>query len=294
MAAPHKKQPDPVDALIALALEEDTSMGDATSQALLPPGLYGEAVVLVKESGVLAGIEVAGRVFARVDAELEYAIRIKDGSPVARGDIAATVRGSVAAILKGERTALNFLQHLSGVATQTARFVARAGRADVAVADTRKTTPGWRTLEKYAVRMGGGRNHRLHLGDGILIKDNHLAILRALGQDFTEIVSRARRQAPAALKIEVEVTSAAEAQAAARAGADIIMFDNMSPDAMADARRQLPPGILTEASGGVNLDNISRVAQSGVNIISVGALTHSVKALDLSLELLPETVRPQK
>jgi nicotinate-nucleotide pyrophosphorylase (carboxylating) len=276
--------------VIALALYEDTGCGDATSQAVIPADLTGEAVILVKETGVLAGIDVAGWVFAQADADLEFTVKIKDGTTIKPGAVAATVRGRIASILKGERVALNFLQHLSGVATITACYVARAGRADVVVSDTRKTLPGLRVLEKYAVRMGGGKNHRMHLGDGILIKDNHLAVLRAMDMTLEDIVTRARQKAPAALKVEVEVTTVAEALEVARAGADIILFDNMSPEAMREAVDRLPAGVITEASGGINLGTIAGVAQSGVNIISVGALTHSVKALDLSLEILPETV----
>jgi nicotinate-nucleotide pyrophosphorylase (carboxylating) len=274
-----------LDAVIDAALAEDTARGDITSAALLPPDLPGRASILVKEAGVLAGIRVAGRVFRRVDPSLKIEFLIEDGSPVRPGDIAATVAGNVASILKGERVALNFLQRLSGVASTTARYVAETRGLRAKVFDTRKTTPGLRMLEKYAVRAGGGENHRLHLGDAVLIKDNHIAALRKAGLGLAEIVKRARQNAPAGATIEIEVTSAAEAEEALRGAPDIIMLDNMAPDEMRGVVKLVGGRARLEASGGITLKTIRSVAETGVEMISVGALTHSYQALDISLEL---------
>ncbi len=276
---------------IDLALAEDAGHGDVTSEVLIPPELQGKASILVKAEGILAGNEVAKEVFLMVDPSLKVELLIKDGAKVKRGDIIATVSGRVISILKAERTALNFLQRLSGIASQTAQYVARTRGSTARIVDTRKTTPGLRLLEKYAVRIGGGQNHRFHLGDAVLIKDNHLAALRTLGMSLKDIVAKAKQNAPKGLIIEVEVTSAEEAIEAAEAGADMIMLDNMSPDEMRHAVSSLPKGVKTEASGGITLENVGAAAATGVNIISIGSLTHSTKALDISLELEPETIK---
>ena len=276
---------------IDLALAEDTSHGDVTSEVLIPPELQGQASILAKAEGILAGIEVARGVLLRVDPSLEVDLLITDGARIKPGDIIATVSGRVTSIFKAERVALNFLQRLSGIASQTARYIAETRGQKAKITDTRKTTPGLRPLEKYAVRLGGGQNHRFHLGDGILIKDNHLAALRALGMSLKDIVARARQNAPPGLTVEVEVTSVPEALEAAEAGADIIMLDNMSPEEMSQAVNRLPSQVKTEASGGINLTNVRAVAMTGVDIISIGALTHSPKALDISLELEPQTLK---
>jgi nicotinate-nucleotide pyrophosphorylase (carboxylating) len=280
-----------VDAIIERALSEDISHGDVTSELLIPPELQGKASILVKAKGILAGGGVAKKVFLKVAPSLKVDLLIKDGERVKPGDIIATVSGRVASILKAERTALNFLQRLSGIASTTAQYVARTKGFNISITDTRKTTPGLRLLEKYAVRLGGGQSHRFHLGDGILIKDNHLAALRALGMSLKDIVAKAKQNAPKGLKVEVEVNTIPEALEAAEAGADIIMLDNMSPDEMRHVMGLIPSQVRTEASGGVTLANVRRVAMSGVNIISVGALTHSAKALDMSLELEPQTLK---
>ncbi|MBI4181021.1 MAG: carboxylating nicotinate-nucleotide diphosphorylase [Chloroflexi bacterium] len=276
--------------IIDIALAEDISHGDITSSILIPPELQGKASILVKAKGVLAGNEVARDVFLKVDPSLEVELFIKDGAKVKPGDVVATVTGRVISILKAERVALNFLQRLSGIASQTAQFVARKGDSPVKIVDTRKTTPGLRELEKYAVRMGGGQNHRFHLGDAILIKDNHIAVLRKMGINLAEVVRKAKEKAPRGMTVEVEVTTPEEALEAAEAGATMIMFDNMSPDLMRQALNLLPRGVKTEASGGITLDNIAAVAKTGVDIISIGALTHSPKALDISLELELESI----
>jgi nicotinate-nucleotide pyrophosphorylase (carboxylating) len=280
-----------IDRIIELALTEDTGQGDVTSEALIPATLLGTATIQAKAEGVLAGIEVADRVLLRVDPSLKFTVLIQDGSKIRPGDRIATVSGRVISILKAERVMLNFLQHLSGIATLTARYVSRTEGTAATIVDTRKTTPGLRLLEKYAVRTGGGKNHRLHLGDGILIKDNHLAALRALCANMKDIIARTRRNAPEDMKIEVEVTSVEEAKEAAEAGADIVLLDNMGPEEMRRAVSQMPGGVKTEASGGINIENVRAVAETGVNIISIGALTHSAEALDISLKIEPQTLK---
>jgi nicotinate-nucleotide pyrophosphorylase (carboxylating) len=279
-----------LDIIIDLALAEDIGHGDITSEAIIPPELSGKASILVKEKGILAGGEVARRVFHRIDPSLKVAVLIKDGDTVQPGDIAATVTGSVTSILKAERMALNFLQRLSGIASLTAQHVAATSGTTTKITDTRKTTPGLRLLEKYAVRMGGGHNHRLHLGDAVLIKDNHIAALRAPGMSLKDIVVKAKRNVPAGVTVEVEVTNTQEALDAVEAGADIIMLDNMSPDEMRQVVKLISGQARIEASGGITLANVRQVAMTGVDIISIGALTHSPRALDISLELEPKTI----
>jgi len=280
-----------IDSIIDLALAEDISHGDITSQGLIPPELQGKASILAKAGGIIAGGEVAGRVFLRVDPSLQVELLIKDGTRVKPGDIVATIFGNVISILKAERVALNFLQRLSGIASLTAQFLAKTKGLGVKITDTRKTTPGLRRLEKYAVRIGGGQNHRFHLGDGILIKDNHLAALRAIGMNIKDIVARAKQNAPTGVKVEVEVGTIQEALDAAEAGADIIMLDNMSPDEMRRVVDSVPSQVQIEASGGITLTNVRAVATVGVDFISAGALTHSAKALDISLELEPQNLK---
>ena len=280
-----------IDSIIDLALAEDLGHGDVTTEALILPELQGKASMLVKAKGILAGGEVVKRVFLRIDPTLKVEVLIKDGAKVQPGDIVATICGKVVSILKAERVALNFLQRLSGIASQTAQYIAKIHGLNVNIADTRKTTPGLRLLEKYAVRMGGGQNHRLHLGDGILIKDNHIAALRALGISLEDIVAKAKKNAPRGLKVEVEVRTTQEALDAVEAGADIIMLDNMSPDEMRRVVSLVSGQVITEASGGITLANVRTVAETGINLISVGALTHSSKALDISLELEPQTLK---
>jgi nicotinate-nucleotide pyrophosphorylase (carboxylating) len=280
-----------LDNIIDLALAEDISHGDITSEGLIPLKLEGKASILAKEGGVLAGGEVVRRVFLKVDPSLKVELLIEDGARIQTGDVVATIWGRMMSILKAERVALNFLQRLSGIASQTAQYVAETRGLGVKISDTRKTTPGLRLLEKYAVGSGGGQNHRFHLGDGILIKDNHLAALRALGLSLRDIVAKAKRNAPPGLAVEVEVSTAGEALEAAESGADIIMLDNMSPEEMRRVVGSLPGGVKVEASGGITLANVRAVAESGVDIISIGALTHSPKALDFSLELELETLK---
>jgi nicotinate-nucleotide pyrophosphorylase (carboxylating) len=279
-----------IDPAVRAALAEDTARGDVTSEAVIPQGLYGKAQLLAKQRGVLAGAGVAARVFKLVDGTLEITGYVEDGSTVEPGDVIADIVGSVASILKAERTALNFIQRLSGIATLTARYAAEAKDLKAKIYDTRKTTPGLRVLEKYAVRMGGGTNHRFDLADGILIKDNHIAALRATGLSVKDIVARARTNAPAGTTVEVEVTTTKEAAEALKAGADIIMLDNMDVTEMKQAVNMVRGRTKVEASGGIALENVHQTAMTGVDIISIGALTHSAPALDISLEVASQTL----
>lgn len=273
------------DHLIDLALKEDVGTGDITTEILIPARLKTKAIIVAKAEGKLAGIEIARKVFLKLEPRMQFRVLIRDGSTLKPGDTIAELHGNARAILTGERTALNFLQRLSGIATQASQFVARVQDLPVRIIDTRKTTPGYRLLEKYAVRMGGAHNHRLNLSDGILIKDNHLALLRGRGMTLGDVVKRARQKAPSGLKVEVEATNLKEVREAVQADADIILFDNMSPAMMRRAVKLLPPGVQSEASGGVTLENVRAIAETGVTFISSGALTHSAKALDISLEI---------
>ena len=271
--------------LIERALDEDLACGDITTGPLVPPHTRGRAGFLVKARGTLAGIDIARLVFTKIDPFLKFSTLIRDASKVKPGDIVATVEGDVPGILKGERTALNFLQHLSGIATETSIYVDAVQGLPVKILDTRKTVPGLRILEKYAVSMGGGINHRLNLGDMVLIKDNHIAILRRQGLKIGDIVRQARTKTPREVKIEIETTNPAEALEAAEAGADVVMLDNMCLEEMRQAAALINHRAIVEASGGVNLDTIRAIAETGVDWISVGALTHSAGALDISMKL---------
>ncbi len=274
-----------IDEVIDLALAEDLGAGDITTDALISDDWSGRASFVAKAEGVLAGIEIAGRVFRRVDPTTRVEIFLQEGAGLTPGVIIGGVTGRLSSILKAERTALNFLQHLSGIASETARYVAAVNGLPVKILDTRKTLPGLRPLEKHAVLMGGGHNHRMHLGDGVLIKDNHLEALYEQGFSLNDIIAKARQGTPAQLKIEVEARTLDEARQAAEAGADIILLDNMSPGLMQQAVRLIDKRALVEASGGITLANVRAMAESGVDFISVGALTHSAKALDISLEI---------
>jgi nicotinate-nucleotide pyrophosphorylase (carboxylating) len=280
-----------IDIVINAALEEDTGQGDITSQALLPTDLVGKAFITVKQEGILAGIDVARRVFYKIDSSLDIEILIEDGAAVKPGDIAGVISGSVISILKAERVALNFLQRLSGIASLTAKFVAQTSGTRARIYDTRKTTPGLRELEKYAVRTGGGQNHRLHLADAVLIKDNHIAALRITGMSLKGIIEKARQNTPEGTIIEVEVTSEEEALDALKTGVDIIMLDNMSPDEMRKIVNTITGRVKLEASGNITLKNVHEVAMTGVDMISIGALTHSYESLDISLEIESQTLK---
>jgi nicotinate-nucleotide pyrophosphorylase (carboxylating) len=274
-----------IEEIIDRALAEDLGKGDVTTEALIVGDQRGTGFIVAKKEGILAGINVARQVFHRVDAQLEVDILLEDGARVKPGSKVAKVSGSIASILKAERVALNFLQRLSGIASETNRYVAAVEGLQVRIMDTRKTTPGLRSLEKHAVKAGGGENHRMSLGDGILIKDNHLAALRSRGLNIKEIVAKARENSPERLPVEVEVVTVSEASEALEAGADIVMLDNMSLEDMRKAVKSIHGRALVEASGGITLDNVRAVAETGVDFISIGALTHSARALDISLEL---------
>jgi len=274
-----------VEEVVDRAFDEDLVWGDVTTQAVIPPELRGKASIVAEASGVLAGVEVARMVFHRVDPSLQFELLIPEGSKVQPGDVIARVEGRVASILRVERVALNFLQQLSGIASETRLYVEAIDGLNTRIMDTRKTTPGLRSLEKYAVRVGGGYNHRLHLSDWLLIKDNHLVALRGQGMSLREVIGEAKQKAPQNLKVEVEMETAEEALEAVDAGADIVMLDNMSLEEMRHAVELVRGRALLEASGGVTLDNVRQIAETGVDFISVGTLTHSPKALDFSLEL---------
>ena len=274
-----------IEEIVDRALAEDLGKGDVTTEALIPGDRRGTGFIVAKKEGILAGINLAKQVFHRVDPELKMEVLVEDGARIKSDSRVAKVSGSIASILKAERVALNFLQHLSGIASETNRYVEVVKGLPVRIMDTRKTTPGLRSLEKYAVRVGGGENHRMNLGDGILIKDNHLAALHSQGLNIKEIIARARQNAPQRLPVEVEVGTVSEALEAVEAGANIVMLDNMSLEDMRKAVKSIHGRALIEASGGITLDKVRAVAETGVNFISVGALTHSAKALDISLEL---------
>lgn len=274
-----------IEAIVDGALSEDSGWGDATTRAVIPADLSGRGSLVVKGEGVLAGVEVARMVFQRFDPVVEVDVMIADGGLVRPGDVVMGVEGPATSILTAERVALNFLQRLSGVASETRRYVEAVRGFSCCIVDTRKTTPGLRLLEKLAVVAGGGCNHRLHLGDGVLIKDNHLAALRTRGIGLREVAAKARERAPFTLRVEVEVGTPEEALEAVDGGADIVMLDNMRPDEMRRAVELVGGRALLEASGGITLDNVREVAAVGVDLISIGALTHSARALDISLEM---------
>jgi nicotinate-nucleotide pyrophosphorylase (carboxylating) len=275
------------EAIVDLALAEDIGTGDITTLATVPATATASGVLVAKSPGVISGIDVARFVFHRVDRSIAFDAFVKDGDPVAAGVELGRVSGPARSLLTAERTALNLIQRLSGVATTTARYVAETVGAKSRIVDTRKTTPGLRLLEKQAVAHGGGRNHRFGLADGVLIKDNHLAAIGGADR-VTLAIAHARDRAPHTLRIEIEVTTLEQFTEALAADADIVLLDNMDTPAMAAAVEQRNCGdhrTLLEASGGITLGRIREIAATGVDFISVGALTHSAPALDISLDL---------
>lgn len=274
------RQAGKIQNLIKQALAEDVGSGDITTNAIIPKEQRAKAVIMAKEAGVIAGLGVASEVFRQVDRRISFVAKVKDGAKVKKGKVIATLFGPAQGILTAERVALNFLQHLSGVATLTNRFVKKLKSKKVKILDTRKTIPGLRLLEKQAVRVGGGTNHRMGLWDAILIKDNHLKLTRGVKRAL-EGLRRQRGQ------IEIETKTTSQVKQAIKAGADRILLDNMSPRVLRQAVKLCKKSrTWTEASGGVNLDNVRRIASTGVNAISIGALTHSAPALDISLKVL--------
>lgn len=269
---------------LAAWLKEDVGTGDVTTAFTIPAGHQSKGIIHAKEEGVIAGIPVAKAVFELVDPDIIFSAYVEEGSIVSKGTVLIEVEGSTHSILTGERLALNLMQRLSGIATKTKQYAATIADLPTELVDTRKTTPGHRALEKYAVRVGGGKNHRFGLYDAVMIKDNHI---KGAG-GITEAVARARRHIPYTMKVEVETESMEQVKEALQAGADIIMLDNMPAAAMAEAVtwiRSQAPHVLIEASGGITLDTIREKALAGIDVISVGSLTYSFQALDISLDL---------
>jgi nicotinate-nucleotide pyrophosphorylase (carboxylating) len=279
--------PPRTDHLIDLALEEDAGLGDVTSRAIFAPTHRSTAFIEARQALVVCGVEVAARVFAKVDPALQVQLVAADGDRVKPGAVVLRVAGPTGALLTAERTALNFLQRLSGIATQARKFADAVAGTGVRIADTRKTTPGWRALEKYAVRCGGCANHRSSLGEHVLIKDNHIAAAGSL----TNAVERCRAAAPHSAKIEVETTTLAEVQEALDARAEVILLDNMTPEQIGVAVKLIAGRAVIEVSGGVRFDTLRAFALPGVDVISIGALTHSAVAADLSLTIAPAAPR---
>ncbi|MEW6260376.1 MAG: carboxylating nicotinate-nucleotide diphosphorylase [Thermodesulfobacteriota bacterium] len=270
-----------VERLIRLALDEDIGTGDITTESLIDPGTTGVGRIVSKESMVLAGGPIAARVFEMLDPSLLVSIRAADGDFVPSGTVLMTVEGSMRSLLTGERTALNFLQRLSGIATHVRNYLQMMKGLSLQLVDTRKTTPGLRVLEKYAVRMGGARNHRMGLFDGVLIKDNHIAACGGIAP----AVSRIRRHISHLMRIEVEVSTLEQVQEALQAGVDVIMLDNMSIETMRRAVALIAGKALVEVSGRINAATIPGLAGAGIDIVSVGALTHSAKSVDISMDI---------
>ena len=275
-----------LDEIVTRALAEDVAWGDLTTDALVPSILTARAEVLVKAGGVVAGLAVMARVFQLVDPTIAADFLASDGDRVQPGQVVARFTGPARALLTGERVALNFAQRLSGIATETRRYVDAVAGTNATIVDTRKTTPGLRSLEKYAVRMGGGQNHRRNLSDGILIKDNHLVAISGASGTLAQAVALGRKRWPHTVKVEVEVDRIDQIELALAAGADIVLLDNMDPPTMRAAVSLIGGRARTEASGGITLTSVRAVAETGVDLISVGALTHSIRALDISLELV--------
>ena len=273
--------------LIQQALAEDEVASDHTSE-LLPDDLTSEALMMPKASGVLAGVEVGLAVFREMDPEMETVALVEDGSPIESGMNVARITGRMSSILRAERTALNFVQRMSGIATATNQLVKAVEDLPAIILDTRKTVPGWRLLDKYAVRMGGGHNHRMSTADGILIKDNHFAAMATRGESLVELVRRARTQAMHTIRVEVECDTLEQVREALDGGAELVLLDNMTLEQMREGVELCRGKALTEASGGITLETVRSIAETGVDLISSGALTHSVMALDISLEVRPD------
>ncbi len=271
-----------LDKIIELALLEDLSLGDITSDTIFTPENRAKAVITAKEDLVLCGMETAREVFAAVDEEVSFRPLKKDGEDVKKGEKVLELEGRTLSILKAERTALNFMQRMSGIATAARAYAAIGKKYDVMIVDTRKTQPGLRRLDKYAVRIGGARNHRISLADSVMIKDNHIAAAGSI----TAAVKKIKDVIGHTPKVEVETTNLQEVQEALAAGADIIMLDNMTPQQVAVCKKEIAGRAIIEVSGGVNKDNLEAYCQAGPDVISMGALTHSVPAKDLSLKIV--------
>lgn len=269
-----------VDKYLLMALEEDISSEDVSTNAVMPEYKKGTVDLICKEDGIIAGLDVFGRVFHLLDTSTEVDYKVKDGDEVKKGQLMATVTGDIRVLLSGERVALNYLQRMSGIATYTRSLVKLLEGSNTTLLDTRKTTPNARIFEKYAVRVGGGSNHRYNLSDGVMLKDNHIGAAGSI----TKAVAMAKEYAPFVRKIEVEVESLEQVREAADAGADIIMLDNMDVDTMKEAIKIIDGRAKTECSGNVTKENIAKLTDIGVDYISSGALTHSAPILDISLK----------
>ena len=270
-----------IEELIQLALKEDIGPGDITTDNIVAPGTRGKGTIVAKQDLVIAGLQVAEKVFNALEPQIDFEVLYADGDRIATGSTVVRIEGTLGALLKGERTALNFLQRLSGIATQARAFVGEVAGTSVKLVDTRKTTPGWRVLEKYAVRIGGAHNHRMGLYDGVLIKDNHIAVSGGIAN----AVKKVRQEISHLVKVEVEAATFEEVKAALAARADIIMLDNMDLEQIRQAVRMIDKKALVEVSGGITRERLRDLAQTGVDLISIGALTHSAVAVDLSMNI---------
>ena len=278
-----------VERIVRLALEEDAPWGDLTSQTLVPPTARVMASLVAREPGVLSGAALLTAAMQLTDPTINVRFQREDGQPFQAGDVLAAAEGPARAVLQAERVALNFVQRLSGIATLTAKFVAAAAGTKARIVDTRKTTPGLRYFERYAVRCGGGYNHRFSLSDAVMAKDNHLAVLAASGTgSLTDALRRAKAQLPHTAHFEVEVDHPDQIEPVLAAGVDTVLLDNFSIPDLHAAVQQIAGRALVEASGNVRLDTVTEIARTGVDLISAGALTHSVRSLDLGLDILPE------
>lgn len=275
-----------IEKMIDTALEEDVNRGDRTTDAVIPSNMGGSAAIIIREPAMVCGGEIARIVFMKIDPGLEIKINVQDGSRAEAGDVVMVVTGRVTSILKGERIALNFFSHLSGVATLTADYIDKVKGMDVKIGDTRKTLPGLRLLQKYAVYAAGGQNNRPDLASGIIIKDNHLVAMAAKGISIADGIAKAREAAEKDMKVEIEVQNLEQLKQAVEAKPDIIMLDNISVEDMKQAVEIVPPSISLEASGGITLDNVREVAETGVDVISVGAITHSAPAVNYNLDFI--------
>lgn len=270
------------DKLIRMALQEDITSEDVSTNAVMPTGVKGTVDLIAKEDGIIAGLDVYARVFQILDEKTEIDFKCKDGDEVRKGELMATVTGDIRVLLSGERVALNYLQRMSGIATYTRQVAKLLEGSKVTLLDTRKTTPNCRVFEKYAVRVGGGCNHRYNLSDGVLLKDNHIGAAGSI----TKAITMAKEYAPFVRKIEIEVETLEQVKEAVEAGADIIMLDNMTPEVMKQAVELIDGRAQTECSGNITKENIARIREIGVDFVSSGALTHSAPILDISMKNL--------
>lgn len=280
-----------IDRIVGAALDEDAPWGDLTSETLIPADAVATAELVAREPGVLSGVDVFAAAFRLVDPRIAVEALARDGEPFEAGAVLVRVEGPARGILRAERIGLNLVQRMSGIATLTAAYVVAAAGTRARIVDTRKTTPGLRSLERQAVRDGGGRNHRRSLSDAVMAKDNHLAVLTAGGQDLATALRAARERMPHTTHLEVEVDRLDQVEAVLAGGADTVMLDNFGVDDLRRGVELIAGRAVVEASGGVNLDTVAAIAATGVDVISVGALTHSVRSLDLGLDVVVETAR---